>query len=108
MSNNADGPYNRGLSEFAARFEGVAFEDVHAPVLGFLSERPGAVLDAGAGSGRDASWFAEAGWDVVAVEPAAEMRSFGRLMHPHSRINWIDDRLPVWHRAIGLALSGSS
>ncbi|MGH8194855.1 MAG: methyltransferase domain-containing protein [Woeseiaceae bacterium] len=94
MSTDADDPYNRGLSEFAARFESAAFEDVHAPVLGFLPERPGAVLDVGAGSGRDASWFAEAGWDVVAIEPAADMRSFGRLVHPHPRINWINDQLP--------------
>jgi SAM-dependent methyltransferase len=94
MSSDPDEPYNRGLAEFAARFEGVAFEDVHSPVLDFIPERPGAVLDVGAGSGRDAAWFAEAGWDVVAVEPAAEMRRFGSLLHTHPRVAWIEDRLP--------------
>jgi SAM-dependent methyltransferase len=94
MSGDPDEPYNRGLAEFAARFEGVAFEDVHSPVLDFIPEQPGAVLDVGAGSGRDAAWFAEAGWDVVAIEPAAEMRTFGSLLHPHPRIAWIEDRLP--------------
>ncbi len=94
MTSDPDEPYNRGLAEFAARFEGVAFEDVHSPVLHFIPERPGGVLNVGAGSGRDAAWFAEAGWDVVAIEPAAEMRRFGGLLHQHPRISWIDDRLP--------------
>jgi SAM-dependent methyltransferase len=87
-------PYARGLRDFAARFEGVAFEDVHAAAMPFVPSRPGAVLDVGAGSGRDAAWLAAAGWDVVAVEPSRELRQLGARLHPDERILWLDDRLP--------------
>src|SRR5919106_1870174 len=87
-------PYGRGLRDFAARFEGVGFENVHAAVLSFIPQRAGAVLDVGAGSGRDAAWFAEAGWDVVGVEPSDQMRQFASSIHSHSNILWLDDRLP--------------
>jgi len=51
------------------------------------------VLDIGAGSGRDAAWFSEQGYDVIAVEPSSGMRSEGQRVHPEPRIRWIDDQL---------------
>lgn len=87
-------PYGKGLREFAVRFEGVAFESIHGPALDLLPSRTGAVLDISAGTGRDAHWFAQAGWDVLAVEPSADLRRQGQLLHPHPRIRWLDDRLP--------------
>jgi hypothetical protein len=62
-------------------------------------------LDVGAGSGRDAQWLADRGWDVIAVEPASAMRLAAMRAHGSPAIRWIDDRLPALasvHR-LGLA-----
>ena len=53
------------------------------------------MLDVGAGSGRDAAWFAARGWEVVAVEPAAAMRQEAARRHASPLIRWVDDRLPA-------------
>ncbi|MBL6457090.1 methyltransferase domain-containing protein [Belnapia sp. T6] len=71
----------------------------------FLPAKPGLVLDVGAGSGRDAAWFAGQGWEVVAAEPAMALRQEAALRHRSPRIRWLDDRLPALaglHR-LGLA-----
>jgi ubiquinone/menaquinone biosynthesis C-methylase UbiE len=60
---------------------------------GLLSDATGAVLDVGAGSGRDAAWFAAQGYDVVAVEPSSAMRSEGQHRHPDPRVRWLDDEV---------------
>jgi len=52
------------------------------------------VLDVGAGSGRDAAWFAANGYEVVAVEPSEAMLAHARKLHPSSRIHWLADSLP--------------
>jgi SAM-dependent methyltransferase len=99
------GPYNRGFREFTEAYEAFGFAQIHADAVPFLPARPGLMLDVGAGSGRDAAWFAERGWDVIAVEPAAAMRHGGASLHPSPRIRWLDDRLPALagvHR-LGLA-----
>jgi SAM-dependent methyltransferase len=56
------------------------------------------VLDVGAGSGRDAAWFAARGHEVLAVEPARGLRDAAAEHHASSRIRWIDDRLPFLDR----------
>ena len=98
-------PYERNASGFVAAYESLAFEAVHAGHLAFLPERPDLVLDVGAGSGRDAAWFAARGAEVVAVEPAAALRTAAAARHPSPRIRWIDDRLPglASVRRLGLA-----
>ena len=53
------------------------------------------MLDVGAGSGRDAAWFARRGYSVVAVEPSAAMRAEARTRHAEAAISWIDDALPA-------------
>ncbi|MFQ3622748.1 MAG: methyltransferase domain-containing protein [Acetobacteraceae bacterium] len=99
------GPYHRGFREFTEAYEAFGFADMHADSIPFLPPSPGLVLDVGAGSGRDAAWFAARGWDVVAVEPAEGMREEARRRHGAQPIRWLDDRLPalsVVHR-LGLA-----
>lgn len=99
------GPYNRGFREFAETYEAFDFEAIHRDALPFLPARPGYVLDVGAGSGRDAAWFAARGWQVVAAEPAAALRAEAARLHPDPAIRWVDDRLPALanlHR-LGLA-----
>lgn len=70
-----------------------------------LPDRPGLVLDVGAGTGRDAVWLAVQGHEVVAVEPSAAMRKEGQARHPDSRIRWISDRLPGLEQTLRLGLS---
>lgn len=56
---------------------------------------PGAtVLDIGAGSGRDAAWFAANGYEVVAVEPSDAMLAHANQLHKSSGIRWLSDSLP--------------
>ncbi|TDH61598.1 methyltransferase domain-containing protein [Dankookia rubra] len=88
-------PYHRGFREFAEAYEAFGFEQIHAGALPFLPPKPGLMLDIGAGSGRDAGWFAAKGWEIVAVEPAAAMRQEAARRHPSSQIRWLDDRLPA-------------
>jgi SAM-dependent methyltransferase len=110
VSSDTVSPYHRGFREFAAAYEAFSFAEIHRGALAFLPPAPGPdgsglVLDVGAGSGRDAQWFAERGWDVVAVEPAAALRAEAARLHDAPRIRWLDDSLPALsatHR-LGLA-----
>lgn len=105
MSWDTVGPYHRGFREFTEAYEAFGFGDIHADVLAFLPQRPGLLLDVGAGSGRDAAWFAEQGWDVVAAEPAGGLRGEAARLHPAPRIRWVDDRLPALSAVHALGLS---
>jgi SAM-dependent methyltransferase len=86
--------YDREAAELAAQYESLAFETVHRELLGCLPDIPATVLDVGAGSGRDAAWFAARGHPVVALEPAEGMRAEARARHPHPAIRWLPDALP--------------
>ncbi|MCX8133032.1 MAG: methyltransferase domain-containing protein [Roseococcus sp.] len=99
------GPYQRGFREFTEAYEAFGFDEIHADVLPFLPARPGLVLDVGAGSGRDAAWFAERGWEVIAAEPAGRLRAEAARRHPAPTIRWVDDRLPALAAVHALGLS---
>jgi SAM-dependent methyltransferase len=86
--------YDANATRLVNQYESLAFEDVHAVLLDLLPEPGGTILDVGAGSGRDAAWFAARGYDVVAVEPSDAMRKQGRVLHPSPRIHWLSDTLP--------------
>ncbi|MGY0714692.1 methyltransferase domain-containing protein [Azospirillum argentinense] len=103
--NDAVAAYDRRAGELFAQYESVAAEDVHSAVLDLLPSAPGAVLDVGAGSGRDAAWLARLGHQVVAVEPSAGMRAEAQRRHGDPRIRWIDDRLPGLERVHRLGLA---
>lgn len=95
MNRDTVTPYHRGFREFAEAYDAFGFADIHAGALPFIPATPGLVLDVGAGSGRDARWFASRGWQVVAAEPAAALRSAAARRHVSAGISWIDDRLPA-------------
>lgn len=97
--------YDLRVEELVPKYESIQFEDVHAPLIPHLPEPPASVLDIGAGSGRDASWFARQGFDVVAVEPSSRMLAEARALHPESAITWLQDRLPALIQTIRLGMS---
>jgi SAM-dependent methyltransferase len=86
--------YASEADELFRRYEGLAPEDVHRAVMHLMPAPPAHVLDIGAGTGRDAAWFAAQGHQVVAVEPTDAMRLRAMALHPSAWITWIDDGLP--------------
>lgn len=87
-------PYNRKAQTFFTQYQSLTFEQVHSDWLPQLGSKADLALDIGAGSGRDALALAERGWDVVAVEPASELRRLGEAATVHQSIQWLDDSLP--------------
>ncbi|MEW6451314.1 MAG: class I SAM-dependent methyltransferase [Pseudomonadota bacterium] len=94
--------YAQNADALIGRYESVSFETVHADLIRHLPVEPGAALDVGAGSGRDAAWLAKRGWSVVAVEPSGTLREGGRRLHPEASIEWIEDTLPGLRRTRAL------
>ena len=86
--------YSAEAPELLQRYERMRFEDAHAGVFDLVPPAPLNVLDIGAGTGRDAAWFAGRGDRVTAIEPTREMREGGMRLHADVTINWIDDHLP--------------
>ena len=92
--------YDVGARVLANEYESLSFEEVHAPVVDLLPQSAGCILDVGAGSGRDAAWFAANGHRVVAVEPSAELRAVGKERHESPDIRWMDDTLPTLDKVL--------
>ena len=97
--------YNLRVSDCVGKYESLKFEDLHSDILDLIPEKPGLILDVGSGSGRDASWFARKGWDVVAVDPAAQMLQHAKSIHNEAQIRWIKDSLPALDQTMRLGLS---
>jgi SAM-dependent methyltransferase len=97
--------YEQHAARLVGQYESLAFEEVHADLLDLLPAPGAAVLDVGAGSGRDAAWFAARGYEVVAVEPSDAMLASARALHPSNRIHWLPDTLPDLSRVRRLGLS---
>lgn len=72
--------------------------NLHKDWLKLLPDQAGLACDIGAGTGRDANWLAEKGWDVIAVEPEAKFRELGKS-HCHPNVAWVNDKLPDLNRA---------
>jgi SAM-dependent methyltransferase len=86
--------YEANADAVVPQYEAADPAALHAWLQDLLPSSPAAVLDIGAGSGRDAAWLARLGHDVVAAEPAAAMRAEGMRRHPEPRIRWVPDALP--------------
>ena len=97
--------YEQHATRLVEQYESLSFQEIHAGLLDILPPPGGTVLDVGAGSGRDAAWFAANGYDVVAVEPSDAMLAHARKLHPSTRIHWISDRLPDLANVRRLGLS---
>ena len=91
---NAFQIYNRNAESYIDKYESIPFEQVHSDWISLVPTNQSLILDIGAGSGRDAAWFAEKGHEVVAVEPAEGMLTKARILHPNPNIVWLKDSLP--------------
>ena len=96
---------------FIATYDALPTEAIYAQVIDLFPRHATRTIDIGAGTGRDAAWFADRGHRVLAVEPVRELREAGRLLHPSPAITWLDDRLPDLasarsHHPFGFVLLG--
>lgn len=80
--------------DFIAAYDALSPESIYAHVIDLFPCRPSKIADIGAGTGRDAAWFARQGHDVLAVEPVRDLREAGQALHSSENIAWLDDRLP--------------
>lgn len=86
--------YSQHAQHYYSLYDSLAAEEVHADWSSFLATSPaGRALDVGAGSGRDANWLAKKGWQVVAVEPADNLRALAQMNTCRS-ILWSNACLP--------------
>ncbi|MEM6679742.1 MAG: class I SAM-dependent methyltransferase [Pseudomonadota bacterium] len=81
-------------SGFIERVESISTRRLLTHVIQHLPGKPCRILDVGAGTGRDAAWFAARGHTVVAVEPVDALRDAGIAKHGSPRIAWVRDTLP--------------
>ncbi len=86
--------YDENAASVVPLYEAIDPAALHAWLRALLPDVPSAILDIGAGSGRDAAWLASLGHEVVATEPAAAMRREAQRLHPSPRIRWTGDALP--------------
>ncbi|MBD0693025.1 class I SAM-dependent methyltransferase [Streptomyces sp. CBMA123] len=98
MSAPGTAGYGEAAEQLAVQYESVDFTEVHRALLHLYPAPPAAVLDVGAGTGRDAAALAALGHRVVAVEPTPELRAVGERLHPDSGVRWVADELPALPR----------
>ena len=98
--------YDRAAEDLVSQYERLAFEQVHASVLDLVPKSDICVLDVGAGSGRDAAWFAsKSNNTVIVVEPSNLLMQAGQKLHSSPKITWIDDSLPELEKVMRLKLT---
>lgn len=81
-------------ADLIAAYDGLSPASIYQHVIDLLPKRCIKIADIGAGTGRDAAWFAAMGHDILAIEPVRELREAGQKLHPAANIKWLDDRLP--------------
>ncbi|OEE59968.1 SAM-dependent methyltransferase [Enterovibrio norvegicus FF-454] len=89
--------YHQHSEQLDNQYQQVSFEQVHESWRSFWPDGSNGsckVLDVGAGNGADATWFANQGCDVYAVEPADSFRAIGESRTQSLPITWLSDTLP--------------
>jgi 2-polyprenyl-3-methyl-5-hydroxy-6-metoxy-1,4-benzoquinol methylase len=96
--------YSKNADKFIDQYEAISAVKVHKEWLHFLPATKSLILDVGAGSGRDAAWFADQGHEVVAIEPSDILRTKAQNLHLSLSIQWINDTLPALKETYKLGL----
>ena len=78
----------------ADKYETLSAEELLKPLVKLLPSGRIAILDIGAGSGRDAAWLAGKQRTIVAVEPSPTMLAQAQRRHAGVKIDWLSDSLP--------------
>lgn len=99
--------YDGQAHTLAERYEAVSSERMLSEVLPVIPHGSDGrlALDVGSGTGRDAAWLTSLGYEVVAAEPAAEMRRIAGEKHGSDGIRWVSDALPSLDHVHGLGLA---
>ena len=97
--------YETRVAEVAVRYESVSAARINEWLLDILPPPPAAILDVGAGSGRDAAWLLSQGYEVLAVDPSAMMRAEARRLHPDLDDRYLQDGLPALKKTIRTGIS---
>ena len=92
--------YETNARSAAERYESNDPEIVHRWWRDQLPVTPAAILDIGAGTGRDAAWLAELGHDVIAVEPVQAMMQEGLRRRPNPRFAIDTLHLIIIHKMV--------
>jgi SAM-dependent methyltransferase len=86
--------YDHFAEEFQRQYLSTTTVEVHGAWLRDYLPTEGAVLDVGAGVGRDARFFAEKGLSVVAVDPAPGFVRIGAEYTEGLPVRWLVGELP--------------
>ena len=87
--------YSEKAQHYYDLYNSVDAESVHSDWKAFLQKaKASTALDVGAGSGRDANWLAEQGWNVTAAEPADDLRNLAQA-NSHNSVTWCNASLPA-------------
>jgi 2-polyprenyl-3-methyl-5-hydroxy-6-metoxy-1,4-benzoquinol methylase len=81
--------YDENAVEFAIKTAHIDMHDLYELFLNQLPKRDTqSILDVGCGSGRDANYFAEQGYEVTAIDASAELIQWAQRHHMSSKIDW--------------------
>lgn len=89
--------YDANAKQLAARYESTKTEEALPAFIHILDGYSGKsrnALDIGSGSGRDAFWMAEKGWNVDAVDGSKALLDEAQKIHDHEKIRFIHDLAP--------------
>ena len=86
--------YANNADALVEQYDNALFESVHKSWLSYLPQK-GTVLDIGAGSGRDARFFAKQGLAVYACEPVLPLLLKAKENATEHDITWYQDYLPL-------------
>jgi len=82
--------YDENAVEFACQTVSIDMHDLYELFINQLPLKDTqCILDVGCGSGRDANYFAEQGYEVTAIDASAELIQWAEQHHMSSRITWV-------------------
>lgn len=91
--------YAANAATMARRYDSLTTESLLSGLADLIPAPPAAVLDIGAGSGRDTAWFQSRGHRVTAAEPVAAFREM--IAHRAPAATVVDSALPDLARLSG-------